>query len=61
MLGLLIDEYQGMILSDKTYSEIWRGLRQALYYNRVDFIIAYWHKAHQYMNFWLEQIGRAHV
>lgn len=56
MLGLLIDEYQGTILSDKTYSEIWRGLRQALYYNRVDFIIAYWHKAHQYMNFWLEPI-----
>lgn len=56
MLGLFIDEYQGTILSDKTYSEIWRGLRQALYYNRVDFIIAYWHKAHQYMNFWLEPI-----
>ena len=56
MLGLLIDEYQGTILSDKTYSEIWRGLRQALYYNRVDFIIAYWHKAHQYMNFSLEPI-----
>ena len=57
MLGLLIDEYQGTILSDKTYSEIWRGLRQALYYNRVDFIIAYWHKAHQYMNFWLNSIN----
>lgn len=56
MLGLFIDEYQGTILSDKTYSEIWRCLRQALYYNRVDFIIAYWHKAHQYMNFWLEPI-----
>ena len=57
MLGLLIDEYQGTILSDKTYSEIWRGMRQALYYNRVDFIIAYWHKAHQYMNFWLNSIN----
>ena len=56
MLGLLIDEYQGTILSDKTYGEIWRGMRQALYYNRVDFIIAYWHKAHQYMNFWLKPI-----
>lgn len=56
MLGLLIDEYQGTILSDKTYSEIWKGLRQALYYNRTDFIVAYWHKAHQYMNFWLEPI-----
>ena len=36
MLGLLIDEYQGTILSNKTYSEIWRGMRQALYYNRAD-------------------------
>lgn len=57
MLGLLIDEYQGTILSDKTYSEIWKGLRQALYYNRTDFIVAYWHKAHQYMNFWLVSIN----
>lgn len=57
MLGLLIDEYQGTILSDKTYGEIWRGMRQALYYNRVDFINAYWHKAHQYMNFWLGLIN----
>lgn len=56
MLGLLIDECQGTILSDETYSEIWKGLRQALYYNRTDFIVAYWHKAHQYMNFWLEPI-----
>lgn len=56
MLGLLIDEYQGTILSDKTYREIWKGLRQALYYNRTDFIVAYWHKAHQYMNFCLEPI-----
>lgn len=56
MLGLLLDEKQGTILSDETYREIWRGLRQALYYNRTDFIVAYWHKAHQYMNFWLEPI-----
>lgn len=56
MLGLLIDEIQGTILSDRTYSEIWRGMRQALYYNRMDFIIAYWRKAHQYMNFWLDVV-----
>lgn len=54
MLGLLIDEYQGTILSNKTYSEIWRGMRQALYYNRADFIIAYWRKAHQYMMLFLD-------
>lgn len=53
MLGLLIDEYQGTILSDETYMEIWKGLRQALYYNREDFVTAYWRKAHQYMNFYL--------
>ena len=57
MLGLLIDEYQGTIISERTYSEIWRGMRLALYYGREDFIIAYWHKAHQYMNFWLDHIN----
>lgn len=56
MLGLLIDEYQGTILSDQTYREIWKGMRQALYYNRVDFIAAYWRKAHQYMSFGLMPI-----
>ena len=56
MLGLLIDEYQGTILSDQTYREIWKGMRQALYYNRVDFIAAYWRKAHQYMSFGLTPI-----
>lgn len=57
MLGLLIDEYQGTILSEETYREIWKGMRQALYYNREDFIVAYWRKAHQYMNFCLGYIN----
>lgn len=57
MLGLLIDELQKTIISDKTYSEIWRGMRQALFYNREDFILAYWRKAHQYMYFWLDTIN----
>lgn len=56
MLGLLIDEFQGTIISDKTYCEIWKGMRQALYYSREDFILAYWRKAHQYMNFFLDPI-----
>ena len=57
MLGLLIDEVHGSILGERTYSEIWKGMRQALYYNRTDFIIAYWRKAHQYMIFSLGAIA----
>ena len=57
MLGLLIDEVHGSILGERTYSEIWKGMRQALYYNRTDFIIAYWRKAHQYMTFRLGTIS----
>jgi hypothetical protein len=56
LLGMFIDEYQKTIISQRTYLSIWKGLRQALYFNREEFVMAYWRKAHQYFNFFLKRI-----
>jgi hypothetical protein len=58
LIGLLIDRSDGTIISEKTYNEIWKGMRQALYYNRNEFIIAYWRMAHQYFLFNIKPIDR---
>lgn len=51
-----IDEFQHTIISDNTFIFIWKCLRQSIFYQKDEFIFSYWHKAHQYMNFWLEPI-----
>lgn len=51
-----IDEFQHTIISDKTFSFIWKCLRQSVFYKKDEFIFSYWCKAHQYMNFWLDVI-----
>ncbi len=56
MFDLLIDEYQETIMSEQTYNCIWYGIRQALFYNKDEFIYAYWKKAHQYFNYRLDRI-----
>jgi hypothetical protein len=58
LLGLFIDEYQKTLISNKTYEFLWRSLRQAIYYEREDFVMAYWRKAHQYFNFFLKPVER---
>lgn len=52
-----IDEFQHTVISDKTFSFIWKCLRQSVFYQKDEFIISYWCKAHQYMNFWLNSIN----
>lgn len=51
-----IDEFQHTVISDKTFSFIWKCLRQSVFYQKDEFIFSYWRKAHQYMNFWLEPV-----
>ena len=58
LLGLFIDEYQKTLISNRTYEFLWRSLRQAIYYEREDFVMAYWRKAHQYFNFFLKSVER---
>lgn len=52
-----IDEFQHTVISDKTFSFIWKCLRQSVFYQKDEFIFSYWCKAHQYMNFWLNSIN----
>ena len=51
---LFIDEYQHTVISEKTFSFLWMCHIQSLSYNKDDFIMSYWKKAHQYFNFFLE-------
>ena len=51
-----IDEFQHTIISDNTFIFIWKCLRQSIFYQKDEFIFSYWHKAYQYMIFWLEPI-----
>ncbi len=50
------DEFQYTVFSDKTYSFIWKCLRQSVFYQKDEFIFSYWCKAHQYMSFWLDVV-----
>lgn len=52
-----IDEFQHTVISDKTFSFIWKCLRQSVFYQKDEFIFSYWCKAHQYMIFWLGLIN----
>ncbi len=52
-----IDEFQHTIISEKTFSFIWKCLRQTLFYQKDEFVFSYWRKAHQYLNFWLNPIN----
>ena len=56
LFHLFLDEYQHTIISPKTYSFLWRLFIQALNYDKEDFIIAYWRKAHQLFNLFLKEI-----
>lgn len=51
-----IDEYQLTIISEKTYSFLWKCIIQSLFYEKDDFVFSYWQKAHQYADLWLDNI-----
>lgn len=55
-----LDEYQHTVISPKTYNFIWRCLLQALHYDRDDFVMSYWRKAHQLFNFFLKPADKKH-
>lgn len=53
---LFIDEYQHTIISDKTFHFLWMCHIQSLFYDKEEFVISYWRKAHQYFNLFLSPI-----
>lgn len=57
IFDLFFDSYQKTIISQKTYSYLWRFLLQCIYYNRNDFVLSYWQKAHQLFNFYISEIS----
>ncbi len=51
-----IDEYQQTTISEKTYTFIWKCIRQSLFYEKDEFVFSYWRKAYQYFSLWLNSI-----
>jgi len=51
---LFLDEYQKTVISSKTYKFLWRLIVQSILYEREDFILAYWRKAHQLCNLFMK-------
>jgi hypothetical protein len=56
LVNLFIDGYQETTISEKTFSAIWRCLRQDIHYGNDDFVMSYWKNAHQYFDFFLQRI-----
>lgn len=44
------------IITDKTYRYLWRNLRMQLFYNRDEWIMAYWKSASQKFDFFMKEI-----
>lgn len=53
LFELFLDSFQHTVISPKTYNFIWRCLLQVLHYDRDEFVISYWKKAHQLCDFFL--------
>lgn len=53
LVNLFIDGYHETSISEKTFSAIWRCLRQDIEYDNDDFIMSYWKNAHQHFDFYL--------
>lgn len=51
IFDLFLDSYQKTTISKETYYFIWKLLLQCIYYNRNDFVLSYWQKAHQLFTF----------
>ena len=51
-----IDEFQQTSISEKTYTFIWKCIRQSLFYGKEEFVFSYWRKAHQFFSLWLNSI-----
>ena len=54
LFGLFLDEYQKTVISPNTYSFLWRLITQSILYDKEDFILSYWRKAHQLCNLFMK-------
>ena len=56
IFDLFLDGYQQTVLSQETYAFLWKLILQSLHYNREDFVLSYWRKAHQLFNLFMPKI-----
>jgi hypothetical protein len=56
IFDLFLDGYQQTVLSQETYAFLWKLILQSLHYNREDFVLSYWRKAHQLFNLFMLKI-----
>jgi hypothetical protein len=56
VFDLFLDQFQKTVISQETYSFLWKLFIQSINYGREDFIVAYWRKAHQLFNLFLPKI-----
>jgi hypothetical protein len=56
LFELFLDQYQKTGISSKTYHFLWRLIVQSISYDKDDFVIAYWRKAHQLFNLFMPVI-----
>ncbi|MDR3704493.1 MAG: hypothetical protein P4L28_01120 [Paludibacteraceae bacterium] len=54
LFDLFLDQYQKTVVSAKTYNFLWRLIIQSVLYDKDDVIIAYWGKAHQLCDFYMQ-------
>ncbi len=59
-LYIFFDGYNNTIISDNTYSTIWRCLRQQIEYGEEEMIVNYWVFAHQHFELNLHQINQVY-
>jgi len=56
LFELFLDQHQKTIISPKTYNFLWRLIVQSISYDKDDFVISYWRKAHQLFNLFMPVI-----
>lgn len=56
IFDLFLDGYQQTVLSQETYAFLWKLILQSLHYNREDFVLSYWRKAHQLFSLFMPKI-----
>ncbi|MDR3047978.1 MAG: hypothetical protein LBU51_10305 [Bacteroidales bacterium] len=56
LFELFFDQSQKTVISPKTYRFLWKLIAQSILYDRVDFILSYWRKAHQLFNLFMPKI-----
>lgn len=52
----LLGEFESSIISENTYTWMWRNLVLSLNYERSDFVMHHWENAHQYISYSLNHI-----